>query len=367
LANRSLSASTAEKPPSKTNVIASLEGEPTVGKTVVQPISATGGRWSPEELMVGPAVEFAFSERQHAIEQTWDTAFSNSQVIAEDSIRSSVQPIIANQTESPKVVLHPIPVAKSTEIQSFESDIASSEDRFIGGKRMVPPAASDKTPKQNMATTASMNPIRAAIRLAAPVFRSAYTGSLKPSPRGASAVPAERVAAANDPESGPAPEADPDAALDLLIEKMRAEKSLRLNRVCLCRQVLGFGQVIEFPDATFQPGEDVLIYCEIDNYKSLAEPTASELTHRTRFSGSYVVVDEDGTIVAEREYSAVDDASMSPRRDFYLIFPARVPVLAAGHYRLYLVVHDELGQALVAHAAPLAFRIEAAPPSQQSP
>jgi hypothetical protein len=112
-----------------------------------------------------------------------------------------------------------------------------------------------------------------------------------------------------------------------------------------------------FSDAHFEPRQQVLIYCEVDDYQTCKESGPDGEVYRTSFSGDYVITDLSGKVVAEREYGSVDDLSQSRREDFYLVFPASLPDLTPGNYRLYLIVQDELSRDQVAQGVPLQFSI----------
>ncbi len=262
-----------------------------------QPIATS---WSPEELMVGSGVKADLNRQQQALAQRWEPAFLNDQSAAtlEDmSPTELVRPGVANQTIA---MLTPLPESAC-----------------------VPP------------------------HLGIPEF----------SPRNHSAYVSTPSTETQPVSTDSTTPETADFRLDQLMTQLQSASRLCLDRVCLCQKVIGFGQVVEFADATFAIGDDVLIYCEVVNFKSLPETDQQATVHRTSLSGSFVIMNLDGDIVAEQEYVAVDDLSQTKRDDFFLVFPARIPELEPGKYRLYLVVNDELGQELAAHGEPIQFQI----------
>ena len=308
--------------------------------------------WSPEELMVGSAVKAHVEAHRQTMSQRWEPAFaSNHATIKSDkaeicpvpaptitspSVRTRLTPMpeteTGKETEGPPHPLH----AEGTPHDQPKNSISACNDVVL-----VAPHA--------------LRPLRVAAQLANPMIQSAYVATVaKAAPE---VTEGQTTRIESDPADCLAAVESTQNPLDQLLSQLQSANRLRLNRVCLCRQVDGFGQVVEFPDAMFDPGEDILIYCEVDNFKSLPESNQAGTCHRTSLSGNYLILNAEGDVVAEHEYAAVDDVSSAQRDDFFLVFPARIPTLAPGRYRMYLVVHDELGHDLVAHGEPIQFQI----------
>ncbi len=264
---------------------------------ISQPIAT---KWLPEEIMVGSGFDADLDRQQQALAQHWEPAFLTNQAIAtleEMDPTEFVRPSVANQTIA---MLSPLP-----ESACGPPHLGIPENSSMSHSTYVSTPSAETLP--------------------------APTNSKQP----------ESV----------------DFRLDQMLTQLQSASRLRLERVCLCQEVTGFGQVAEFADAKFAIGDEVLIYCEIGNFKSVAEADQQSTTHRTSLSGSFVIMNLDGDIVAEQEYAAVDDISQTQRDDFFLVFPAQIPELEPGKYRLYVVVNDELAQELAAHGEPIQFQI----------
>ncbi len=227
--------------------------------------------------------------------------------------------------------------------------------RFAMSQRWEPVFESSKGERRdgNRVAPHVLKPLPVEVPIANPVVQSAHAASVTES----TAYSEEEAPTGLDSSDCAADADSSQNTLDQLLSQLQSANHLHLSRVCLCRQVDGFGQVVEFPDAQFAAGEDILIYCEVDNFTSQTEPNVSGTCHRASLSGSYLVINGDGEVVAEHEYPVVDDISCAERDDFFLVFPAQIPPLGPGRYRMYLVVHDELAQDLVAHAEPIQFQI----------
>lgn len=310
--------------------------------------------WSSDELLVGSAVRSEVATQLAAIAQHWDPLFATEIPPSDlETPSEKAQPLIASTIFQLKPLPEPPEAADHDGIVDSRSSEALPNQPPNAGEAesCAPPKTS---PKESEPIPVSVTSL--------PAVRSAYISTEVRS----GSTPGEPL---NEPESvspsadASALEESPKRPLDQLISQIQSANSLRLNRVCLCRQVNGFGQIVEFSDSAFDAGEPILIYCEVDNFKSMPESQVTGMNHRTSLSGSYLVLDRSGAVVAEREYSTVDDISQSERADFFLVFPAEIPELQPGAYRMYLVVHDELGQALASQNEPIQFQIAADEPA----
>lgn len=273
--------------------------------------------FSPDVVMAKSAPETQPSADQQSLTQRWDEAISSA---------------------SPNISPNPLVPRK----EAAETPSPSDSFRLMP---MVEPITSTTT----TLTEKSTSPVVAVVHKE---LRSSYTALAH---EGSASNAAEATTEPIEPDDTETKE--PIRELDQLFAQIQSANKLRLERVCLCQRVDGFGQVTDFGDSPFSPGQRVLIYCEVNNFKTVPDSSVAENGHKACLSGCYVVTDAKGHIVAEREYSAVDDCSSSLRADFFLVFPARIPDVEPGWYRLYLVVYDEVGRDMVAQGNPIQFRI----------
>ena len=70
----------------------------------------------------------------------------------------------------------------------------------------------------------------------------------------------------------------------------------------------------EFESSEFEPGQEVILYAEVENFKS--EPTPEG--YHTALQSSYQILDSRGQRVAEHEFATTEEYCRNPRRDFFL-------------------------------------------------
>jgi hypothetical protein len=107
-----------------------------------------------------------------------------------------------------------------------------------------------------------------------------------------------------------------------------------------CTEILGFGQITRFLDARFSSNQQLLIYCEAENYQSRKMDTNAGSQFVTRLKGRYRILDQQGKSVQSGDFPEVEDVSNRQRRDFFLYFPVLLNDLPSGNYRLELQVED---------------------------
>ena len=110
-----------------------------------------------------------------------------------------------------------------------------------------------------------------------------------------------------------------------------------VRNLAFCKEVTSFGVFKRFPNYEFKPGEEVLLYCEVENLKS----QSTEQGYHTNVKSSYQVLDARGERVAEQEFPPSDDFCASPRRDFFIPYFIALPKrLNPGAYTLQLTIED---------------------------
>lgn len=125
--------------------------------------------------------------------------------------------------------------------------------------------------------------------------------------------------------------------------KLQTLGTLQVRNFVTCREVYDYGAYTPYPEARYTPGEKVVLYAEIENYKS--EATADG--YQTTLSSSYRLVDRHGDEVSAGDIPKVDDLCLTRRRDFHIEYIVTLPAgLASGEYTLNLTVHDQLGDKL---------------------
>jgi hypothetical protein len=125
--------------------------------------------------------------------------------------------------------------------------------------------------------------------------------------------------------------------------------NLLVRNATFCSQVKGYGVYTRFDKEVFAPGEEVLLYAEVDHLQS--EPTPKG--HHTALQTRYQIFDAQGRQIDDQKFSLTEEYCQNRRRDFFILFdPLRLPDRAAdGRHTLQLTVEDTLagkvGQATV--------------------
>lgn len=117
--------------------------------------------------------------------------------------------------------------------------------------------------------------------------------------------------------------------------------TLDLRNVTLCTRVTSYGEFTEFESSVFRSGQEVILYVEIDNFatQSLGEQ------HETELHGSYQILDDAGSRVANVVLPIDRQVSLNRRRDYFIPYLITMPAkIASGSYRLQLTIEDVIGK-----------------------
>ena len=138
-------------------------------------------------------------------------------------------------------------------------------------------------------------------------------------------------------------------------EKIRAEIPLSLPTLELCRSVQQFGVYDPFDPPRFTAGREtpVVIYCEVDHFRSVPVPEGG---WETKLSYEAVLYsDSEAAVpVITKKPTQIVDRCRNRRRDFFLAdrmtLPANLPV---GKYVLKVTVIDQLANLVAEKTAPV--------------
>lgn len=113
---------------------------------------------------------------------------------------------------------------------------------------------------------------------------------------------------------------------------------LDLRNLTFCEKVDSYGWFTEFPRNTLKPGEQVILYVEVENFAAEAR---GKKEFETELQGSYQVFDMAGKMVAERKLPLDRETCRNYRRDYFLAYRIYLPEnMAPGKHRLELTVED---------------------------
>ncbi|WP_145091807.1 hypothetical protein [Rosistilla carotiformis] len=120
-----------------------------------------------------------------------------------------------------------------------------------------------------------------------------------------------------------------------------ATESLNVSSIAFCTEVESYGRITPFKDYKMEPGQQVILYCEIDNFASERLSDGYE----THFQGSYDLFNADGVRVAEQVLPADKQTCNNYRRDYFIAYRLYLPKqLAPGPHRIQLTIEDLKGK-----------------------
>jgi hypothetical protein len=120
-----------------------------------------------------------------------------------------------------------------------------------------------------------------------------------------------------------------------------ATDSLEVRSVSFCSEIESYGQIKPFKSNRFDAGQQVILYCEIENFS--AKRTGDEYV--TEIQGSYDIFDGDNRKVVSQLLPADRQVSSNYLRDYYIAYQMHLPKqLPAGKYRLQLTMEDVAGK-----------------------
>jgi hypothetical protein len=118
-------------------------------------------------------------------------------------------------------------------------------------------------------------------------------------------------------------------------------ESLEVRSLAFCREIQSYGQTTPFESNRFEPGQKVILYCEIDNFTALSTQDGFE----THLQGSYEVFDSKGQKVAGQVLPADKQVCANHLRDYFIAYQMGLPNgLEPGSYRLELTMECLQGQ-----------------------
>ena len=153
------------------------------------------------------------------------------------------------------------------------------------------------------------------------------------------AIPAPAPAAAAEPPAPPEPATAVEPA-----------PSVSIRTACFASRVQAWGVFDRFPADRFTPGQEVIVYVELDD---LAATTAAD-GHTTCIDAALRLVAADGRTLTEWNFEPIAETCASRRRDYFARFVVRIPeTAAAGRGHVALTVTDTLAGKTVETTLPL--------------
>ena len=164
------------------------------------------------------------------------------------------------------------------------------------------------------------------------------------SPSVAAAEPVAPMPPAESPRTA-ATEPEQSPALPAPVQPVFA-----VQNACFASRVRAWGVVDRFETAQFQPGQEVIVYFELDQLTS----RESAEGHTTRIDAVLRLVDASGRRVHEWTFEPLEETCGSHRRDYFARYLVAVPpTTPAGSCRLEVVVTDSIAGRTAQASMPL--------------
>ncbi|MFK8112271.1 MAG: hypothetical protein AB8B91_08715 [Rubripirellula sp.] len=120
-----------------------------------------------------------------------------------------------------------------------------------------------------------------------------------------------------------------------------ATDALEVRSLAFCTEIESYGQIKPFENTSFDAGQQVIMYCEIENF------TAEKSTegYETHLQGSYDVYNSENEKVVSQLLPADNQVSSNYLRDYFIAYQMHLPQqLTSGKYRMQLTVEDVKGK-----------------------
>ncbi|MEI8229121.1 MAG: hypothetical protein WCH77_12795 [Planctomycetota bacterium] len=112
---------------------------------------------------------------------------------------------------------------------------------------------------------------------------------------------------------------------------------LTIRNPCFVSRVRAWGAVDRFPEQVFRPGQDVIVYFELEDLSS----RASAAGHATSIDAMFRLVATDGQQTGQWKFEPVEETCHAPRSDYFARYFIRIPETApAGRCKLEFMVTD---------------------------
>jgi len=118
-----------------------------------------------------------------------------------------------------------------------------------------------------------------------------------------------------------------------------AEQSpLIVRNLAFCTDVHSYGVLKRFDPAEFKPGQQILLYAEVENFKSEESPQG----FHTSLEAHYQILDSQGRRVAHDDLPLTEEDCQNRRRDFFVHYFITLPKsIYDGGYKLELTLEDK--------------------------
>ncbi len=133
-------------------------------------------------------------------------------------------------------------------------------------------------------------------------------------------------------------------AVDRLREaaaKLGEQATLSVKNLAFCTEVTSFGVYKAFVKDEYRAGQEVLLYAEVENFKSRRDDKG----YHTALRSSYQILDQHGARVESQDFEVTEEHCQNLRHDFFMRYHIWMPKrIYGGRYTLQLTIEDTLSQ-----------------------
>jgi hypothetical protein len=132
---------------------------------------------------------------------------------------------------------------------------------------------------------------------------------------------------------------------------LREQAPLKLDNVAFCTKITSFGNYDRFDPYEFSPGQPVLLYAEVENFRS--EPTTDQQgqnAFRTVLQSRVEILSPSGDMHFQMDFPPTEDLCRARRRDYFHSYEFTIPPrMPYGHHVLVLTVEDLVSRKLATY------------------
>ncbi|MGI9178356.1 MAG: hypothetical protein ACR2IT_10950 [Pirellulales bacterium] len=126
--------------------------------------------------------------------------------------------------------------------------------------------------------------------------------------------------------------------------------SLAVRNACFASRVQAWGVVDRFAESRFRPGQELIVYFELDNLSAGESPAG----HTTCIDTTLTLVDRDGRTLHDWSFEPIAETCRGKRHDYFARYVIRIPEsVQAGDCRIDVAVVDTLAGTTARASLPL--------------
>jgi hypothetical protein len=222
-------------------------------------------------------------------------------------------------------------------------------------ERVVADLPGPAEPDAHVVAKADLDAAAADAATGAPEATAAPEPPFLPEP---TASPAAENPVAVAAEPPPAAEPGPASSLPAMDAATSAGQSLAIENACFASRVQAWGVLDRFAAARFRPGQEVIVYFELDGLSAGESPAG----HTSCIDSELRLVDAAGSLVHAWSFEPIAETCRARRRDYFARYVVRLPETGvAGACRVELQVTDTLSGQVATATLPLEVLPDAGP------